>query len=149
MMKKVILTCLVGVLTATASLAQEANQVKLSDGELQQFAKAFVMVQTVNQQTQQKMAAKVEENGMDVMRYNELQKASQNPNADLEASKEEMADFNATVEDLQAIQMKAQQKMQQTIENDTELTIQEYQEIMAMVQKDPELQSKLQQYMGQ
>lgn len=148
-MKKVILTCLVGVLTATASLAQEANQVKLSDGELQQFAKAFVMVQTVNQQTQQKMAAKVEENGMDVMRYNELQKASQNPNADLEASKEEMADFNATVEDLQAIQMKAQQKMQQTIENDTELTIQEYQEIMAMVQKDPELQSKLQQYMGQ
>lgn len=118
----------------------------VSDEEVEQFANSFQKVQQVNQQSQQKMVGAVEEEGLDVQRFNEIQQAQQDPNQDAAASEKEMETFDAAMRQLQVIQNQAQQEMQEKIIEEG-LTIERYQEIISMVQSDVSLQQRLQEQM--
>jgi hypothetical protein len=73
-------------------------------------------------------------------------KSQQNPDIEVTASEEEMNTIEEISKQLEGIQMKAQQSMQQKI-TDTGLSIERYQQIANVVQNSPELQQKLQQLM--
>lgn len=138
-----ILSMLFGIAGLTAQTVEKEN---VTDDQLKKWAAAFKQVQTVDQQAQQNMITAVEESGMEVPRFIELQQAQTDPDTELKAEGEEVALFTAASQKIQQIQQEAQQTMQVKIQ-DEGLTITEYQEVGAMIQSDPKLQEKLSEYM--
>lgn len=125
-------------------MPQQGQTTEVSDSELEKFALAFTKIQSIDQQIQQKMVSAVQEEGVDVQRFNEMLNAQQDPDKELDATEEELKNFAAANKAIEEIQGTAQQDMQQVI-SDSELTVQRYQEIMAALRNDSELQQKLQQ----
>ncbi|MCC4212329.1 DUF4168 domain-containing protein [Leeuwenhoekiella parthenopeia] len=70
-------------LTAKAQQAEtpiaDQAQTEITPDELNNFADAFVEVQSVNQNVKQKMMALITENGLEVERFNAIQKAKNEP----------------------------------------------------------------------
>lgn len=118
----------------------------ISDEELQKFANAFQEVQVENQKIQKDMIAKIEEEGMEVQRFSEIQQAQQNPNQEVEMTAEEEKAIETLMPKLQSIQQESQTVMQEKIES-AGLSMNRYQEIAQMIQQSPELQKKLQSMM--
>ncbi|MDA3943937.1 MAG: DUF4168 domain-containing protein [Bacteroidetes bacterium] len=125
-------------------IKQEKEQI--SDSTLKLFAGAIQIVQVVNQQAQQQMGKAVVDAGLEVKRYQEIQMASQNPDAEVDITKEEMEKVKLVSQDLQQIQTKAQAEMQEKIGKEG-LTLERYQELAAIIQSDPELMQRFQQMM--
>ncbi len=138
-----ILSMLFGIAGLTAQTVEKEN---VTDDQLKKWAAAFKQVQTIDQQAQQNMITAVQESGMEVPRFIELQQAQADPDTELKAEGEEVALFTAASQKIQQIQQEAQQTMQVKIQ-DEGLTITEYQEVGAMIQSDPKLQEKLSEYM--
>lgn len=124
-----------------APFQQPSQATEVSDKELEQFAEAAQQVQIINQEVQQKMINIVEEKGLDVQRFNEIQQAQLNPQQEIEATKEEMEKYEASTGDFEKIQGQAQEKMQEKI-TEAGLTTPRYEEIAMTLQSDPVLQKK-------
>ena len=92
------------------------------------------------------MIAKIEEEGMEVQRFSEIQQAQQNPNQEVEMTAEEEKAIENLMPKLQTIQQESQTVMQEKIKS-AGLTMNRYQEIAQMIQQSPELQQKLQSMM--
>ncbi len=141
-----------GIAIAFAQMPQEtiepADPASISDTELEQFAGVFTKLQTMNQQIQQKMATAVEEEGIEVQRFNEIMNAQQDPNQEVDATEEELEKFAAAGQAIQEIQQSSQQDMQKVI-TDSELSLERYQSIMATLQNDAGLQERLQEKIQQ
>jgi len=118
----------------------------ISDEELQKFVDAFQEIQVENQKIQQKMIAEIQEEGMEVQRFSEIQQAQQNPNQEVEMTAEEEEAIESLMPKLQSIQQESQTVMQEKIKS-AGLTMNRYQEIAQMIQQSPELQQKLQSMM--
>src|SRR5690554_1449237 len=118
----------------------------ISDEELQKFVDAFQEIQVENQKIQQKMIAEIQEEGMEVQRFSEIQQAQQNPNQEVEMTAEEEKAIESLMPKLQSIQQESQTVMQEKIKS-AGLTMNRYQEIAQMIQQSPELQKKLQSMM--
>ena len=128
----------------TPNAQQPAMEVKeVSDEELQQFMSASQSVQAFSRQIQQEMIDVVQDQGLEAQRYSEIQQAQQNPAANSDISDEEMQKFQAATQEVQKIQTRAQQQMEEKL-SDAGLTQKRYQEISMMVQSDPKLQQKFQ-----
>jgi len=118
----------------------------VTDQEIKQFASAFQQVQRVDQKAQKTMIKAVQDEGLEVQRFNEIQQAQQDPNQEVNATNEEMKKYEVTTRELEKIQGQAQQEMQEKITEEG-LTVPRYQEISAAIQASPELQEKLQEYL--
>ncbi len=127
-----------------SAIAQAAptEHTPVSDSELKQFASAYQSIQEINQEAQMEMVSAIENEGMEVQRYSEIQQAQQNPAVETEVTDAETRSFENVSMVIQKIQTEAQENMIQTIE-DTGLTIQRYQELAQVIQSDPELTQKL------
>lgn len=135
-----------GITSIFAQLPQQPEQpTEVSDAELEQFALAFVQIQSVDQQLQEKMVNAVQESGLEVQEFNEILNAQQNDNQEVGATEEELNKFTDAQESIEQIQNQGQQKMQKVI-TENELTVPRYQEIMVAVRNDSELQQKLQEH---
>lgn len=137
----IVITTL-GIMSSFAQLKQTAG---VSGEELKQFASAFQEVQSINQVAQKKMAKTVQEEGLGVQRFNEIQKAQQNPKKDAQLTEEEQKQYKSATMEIQKIQSKSQKKMQAKIVEEG-LSVNRYQEIAMALQKDPELQKRIQKY---
>ncbi len=115
----------------------------VSEKELKQFVTTLQGIQQIDQQTQQKMVNAVEDEGLEVQRFNEINQSESNPDLPGDASDKEMEQYNSCVEQIQVIQGKAQEQMEKKI-RDEGLTVERYQEIMQIAQNDSELQMRLQ-----
>jgi len=124
---------------------QQTEPAEIGDGEMEQFAAAYMRIQSINQQLQQKMAGAIQEKGMDIQKFNELFTAAQDPEKEADATEDEQKKFEAARQAIQKIQNEAQQDMQKIIE-ESGLIIPQYQKIMRAVQTQPELQQKLQEH---
>ena len=141
-----------GIAVAFAQMPQQniepADPNGISDTEMEQFAGVFVELQTMNQQIQQKMITAIQEEGIEVQRFNEIMNARQDPDKELDATEEELTTFAAAGQSIQQIQQNAQQDMQKVI-TDSELSLNRYQAIMAAVRNNTGLQQKLQEQIQQ
>lgn len=152
--KKLYSFILVFTMAASVAFAQVPQQmpqqqdIDVSDGEINQFASVFVELQSMNQGVQQEMMSAVEEEGIEVQRFNQIMQAQQDPNKEVEANEEELQNFAKASQAVEQIQAKVQKEMEKVItEND--LTVQRYQQIMMAVRSDTELQQRLQQKIQQ
>lgn len=141
-----------GIAVAFAQMPQQtiepADPASVTDTEMEQFAGVFVELQTMNQQIQQKMMTAVQEEGIEVQRFNEIMNAQQDPNQEVDATQQELETFAAAGQAIQQIQQSAQQDMQKVI-TDSELSLDRYQAIMAAMRNDAGLQQKLQEQIQQ
>ena len=134
-------------LTAAAQQTQAAASVKaqtdVTTAELNKFADAFQEVQVENQAAQQKMMGVIKEEGLDVQRFTEIQKAQMNPEAKVEATDEELKMHAAVVAELKKMQPALESKMQEIIA-DHGLTLDRYKAVAMALQQDKSLQQKFQ-----
>ena len=90
--KNIITLALTGALVGTLSTAAKSQemqapittqaQANITTAELSKFADAFQEVQVENQAAQQKMMGIIKDEGLDVQRFTEIQKAQMNPEAE-------------------------------------------------------------------
>ena len=115
----------------------------VSDEELQEFAAIANELQGMSQQAQQQMMAAVQEEGLQVQRFSQIQQAQQSPDQQANATEEEMEQYNAALAELEKIQGEVQSEMQATIE-EAGMTEMRYQQIGMAIRTNPELQAKFQ-----
>ncbi|MDK2977783.1 MAG: hypothetical protein PWP52_497 [Bacteroidales bacterium] len=148
-MKKIsslFLTLFVSSTFIFAQTPQVPQKTDVSDQDLETFAAAFEQVQVLNQKAQQDMVKAVQDEGLSVQRYNEMLQSEEDPTQDAKPTDEEKSQFENINQKIRAIQQKAQQSMQQKIQ-DEGLTVKRYQEIAFALQNSTELQQKLQKLM--
>ena len=140
---------LIGGLSSTAH-AQQAeasinsqSQEKVTSAELSKFADALTEVQSVNQNAQQQMVKIITDGGLDVNRFNTIQKAKMNPETAVTATDEELAMHTAIVAKLKAMQPELENKMKSIIKRHG-LTFDRYKEVAMALQNDKSLQQKFQ-----
>ena len=92
------------------------------------------------------MIQAVEEEGIEVQRFNEIMNARQDPNQEVDASEDELKKFASANREIEDIQNRAQREMMEKIA-ESGLTVDRYQKIMVAVRNDPALQQKLQSSM--
>jgi len=145
-MKKVYAFLIFALIAATAVKAQAPAQQDVSDDELKQFASVYKQIQSINQEVQQDMFEAIQEQGIDIQRFNELFQASMVPGQEIAASEEEMEKFNAAKAGIEKIQAQTEKKMEEVIVEEG-LTLERYQEIAMAIQSSPDLQRKIQEYL--
>lgn len=127
--------------TATVSAQED-----VSDKELGQFADAYVKVQMQNQEAQQQMMTVIEEEGLKVERFSEIQEAEMDPNKTSDASAEEKKMHASAMAKIEEMQPALEKKAVEGIES-TGITIERYQSLAAVIQNEKSLQQRLQTIM--
>jgi len=128
---------------APASNYKSAN---VTDEELMQLADLSDQFQQISQEAQMEMMVAVEEAGLQVERYTEIQQMSQNPNAEPLVSEEEILQFEQANISIDEIQSKIESKMIKILE-DAGLSEQWYQNVTRELKEDGGLLSRYQQIM--
>ena len=142
---KLNLFLFVAMLGTLGMSAQTASK-DVSDQDLNKFADAYQAVQMENQKAQQEMMVIIQDNGLEVARFQEIQQAQTDPNTKLDATEKELASHKAIIDNFQKMQPELESRMEEVI-NDTGLTMERYQEVAAAIQADRELQQELQAIM--
>jgi hypothetical protein len=134
------------ILLSSVSLIAQTSSKDVSDAELANFAEAYKKVQAISQESQQEMVKVVQDEGLDVQRFNTIMKSQQSNEQGIEVSDAELEKVKAINGQLKEIDTKTNKKLQKTI-SDSDLTVARYQEIMASLKNDQQLQMKLQQHL--
>jgi hypothetical protein len=127
--------------------AQPNSEKEITDNEISKFVTSVQHIQHIEMEMQQQMVGELEKENMEVDRFNEIIQSQQDPESGAKpATEEEIIVIQKITQNFERIQMETQNKMIGKIE-ETGLTVERYQEIMAALQTDPELQSKVQESM--
>lgn len=129
------------------SATTQQQQTDFSDNDLKQFASVYEKVQVMSQGIQQKMMEVIQEEGMDLQRFNEIQQAKMNPDMEVETTEEEDAQLAKIESQLEKIQGDFEKQIEPEIKK--EMSVDKYQKIIAALQQDQELQMRLQKIMQQ
>jgi len=132
-------------IATSAAFAQE----NVSDTELKQFAEAFTAIQEVNQRAQTEMINVVEQAGFDLVRFNELFEASQNPNLETTAATpEETKKFESVLARMEAMQGVFQKQMEDAVAKKG-ITVERFEQVGNALENDTVLQQRFQAMMEQ
>jgi len=126
---------------------QQQQEVSVGDEELKKFAQAASKMQELNQSLQGDMVQVLEEEGVSVEAYKQFIQSQRNPELEDEQTEEKKNKLKAANQKILKLQSKGEEKMKAEI-IEQGLTVSRYQEIAALVQQNPQLQQKLQNYMG-
>ncbi len=127
-------------------MPQGAADIEVSDDELEAFVALSQEVQEINAEIQQEMVTAVQEEGLDVQRFQEIQQSQMNPQAETTASEAEMEQFQAANERISELQQEAQTEMDELVA-EKGISEQRLQEINMALQASPELQQRLREMM--
>lgn len=144
MKKAKSLVLLLAVAIGSAAIAQ--TDTRVTDTELKQFVAAFQDVQMESQKAQQQMMGVIKDEGMEVARFSEIQKAKTNPNAEVAATEAEMKTYGAILSEIEAMQPAIEAKMEGHVKA-SGLALERYQAIATRLQTDTELQERIRSLM--
>lgn len=130
----------VAVFGAAGAYAQ-TNEV--SDSELNKFADAYINIQMQNQEAQQEMMTVIQQEGLEVERFNEIQQAVMDPNAKNDATEDEMKKHAKVTAKFEQMQPELERRAKEGIESKG-LTFERFQQLATVIQNDVNLQQKLQ-----
>jgi len=121
------------------------SQDKVTDKELTNFANAFTEIQMVNQNAQTEMVKVIQDSGMQIETFNALYQATQSPTTIIPegVSQEDAEKFETVATKIEQMQPKFQKQMEDAI-SENDLSVERYQQMIAMLQTDEKLQQKLQ-----
>lgn len=156
-------TLLKGLLAATlvlgapaAAMAQEqaapapaqAAPIEVSETQIDSFVSAYQAIQTIQQSVQADLVAAVEAEGLTVDDYNTIAEAQQSPETVTEVAPDQAAQFAAATEQVSTLREEARMEMQAAIEAEN-LSIEEFEQILAQAQQDPDLQQAITERLAQ
>lgn len=129
---------------------QQQAQTEVSDAQLEKFVAASQDLSAIQQSMQQEMMATVQEEGLDMKKFQEMAAQKQNPNKEttVEITAEDEQAYQNAMKEVQSMQMEMQQEMQATV-TENGLNVQEFQQIQQAYRQDPDLQAKVQQMLQQ
>jgi len=131
---------------------QQKQDIDVGDAEIEKFVDAVNAVQSINQGAQQEMSKKIQDEGMNPRRFQEIQRAQRSQQQNANATDEEMKQYQNIMKEMKNVQAGLQEDMKNAIE-DAGLTMQRYQQIAKAAQNDTTLmkriQAKIQSSMGQ
>lgn len=133
--------------TAQQQDPQQPVEKDYSEQELKTFIEANKEVAQIQNVAEQEMITAIEEHNLDVKVFNQILMAKQNPDAEPEASQEQLDKFDKAIGDVMQIQQKTENKMQTAIQ-DAGMKVEEYQQIMMAYQQSPEMQQRINEMIG-
>lgn len=128
------------LMASTFAFAQD-----VSDTQLAQFADAYLKMQAEGQAGEQKMIAVIEEEGLNVERFTQIQQAGMNPNQEqaLEITPDELKKHTSALAKLEQMQPELERNIIKEIES-TGMSLDQYETLASAIQQDADLQQKLQ-----
>lgn len=119
---------------------------EVSSEDIEKFARAIAQLQTIQQETQTELLQIVEGQGLTPDRFNEIAEAQQNPQAapSVEISDEELQNFEQAANEITAVRQQTQARFQEAVQAEG-LAVDQFNQILAAVQQDPELQQEVEQ----
>ena len=126
----------------------EAAPVEVSETQIDRFVSAYRAIQSIQQEVQAELVAAVEAEGLSVDDYNAIAESQQSPDAAAEVPPEQAEQFAAATEQVTALRQSAGQDMRAAIES-AELTVDEFEQILAQAQQDPALQAAITERLAQ
>lgn len=120
---------------------QQEVSTDFSDEEIETFVEANLDVTKVQQEAEKKAMGIIEENDLELERFNEIV-AIQQGQSDEEASPEEMEAFNAAAQEIMANNQETQSKMIAALDKH-DISQEKYQQIMMAYQQDEEFRKKV------
>lgn len=120
----------------------QMQQTEVTDEELSEFAQAFQMMRMLNQEIQQELSGVVEDEGMEIQRFNEIHQATVDPATPVDATDEEQKQYKTITSEIEKRQVEFQQQMEEIV-TEQDITFERYQEIAIQLQNHPELQQRL------
>ncbi|MDX1586091.1 MAG: DUF4168 domain-containing protein [Balneolaceae bacterium] len=126
--------------------SQPAAADTVSDAELEKFVGVAQELQNIGMDVQQQVQQMVKEEGMEFERFQKIMMSQQNPQMaqNVQMTEQEKKILETIQPKLQQIQQEVQQKQMQVIQN-SELSMQRFQEIAQAVQQDPQMMQRFQQ----
>ncbi|EIM73898.1 hypothetical protein A3SI_17057 [Nitritalea halalkaliphila LW7] len=127
----------------------QAAPADISDEDIEAFVDLNKKIMPKQEAMQQKMVAKIEEEGMDIMRFQQIAQAQeQGKLSEVAKDEEEMATFNKVGQMVMKMQEELQGEVMKMIE-DSELGQQKFQMIFMAYQQDPEVRDKVEKMMAE
>lgn len=148
MFKSVRIKSLLFFVTMLGSLSLSAQEQKISDDELGQFADAYIKVQMQNQVAQQELITIIEDEGLKVERFGEIQEAEMDQNKKADATADEMKKHAKAIAKMEQIQPALEKKAVAEIES-TGISIDRYKSLATAIQGEKELQERLQSILAE
>lgn len=140
-MKKLILSlCLLAGATLFA-------QDKVSDADLNAFTEVYKVMLVENQQAQNSIFAMIEEEGLDIERFSQIEAAVNGTEHEgAEPTSDELSKHKKVHENIEKIQVDFEVKIEKEIKNQG-WTKEQYEKVANAISTDQELQQKLQEKM--
>lgn len=120
-----------------------AQESEVSDAELTTFANAYQKLQIQNQVAQQTMVKAIEDEGMGVERFSEIQQAVLDPNKEVDASDAEMELHGKALAKIEEMQPELEKIVEEQITS-TGMTRERFEALAMVIQQDRTLQERLQ-----
>ncbi|SDX44619.1 DUF4168 domain-containing protein [Aequorivita viscosa] len=143
MFKSLKLKSLFLFVTVLGSVASFAQENEVSDAELNKFADAYINMQMQNQEAQQEMIAIIQNEGLKVERFSEIDQATMDPNKESDATPAELKMHANATDKMKKMQPALEKKAIEGIESKG-LTFERFQELATVIQQDQSLQQRLQ-----
>jgi hypothetical protein len=123
---------------------EEASQIEVSDQELEKFATVIQDLRSIRMESRNEMSQALEEIGLSPEVFREILQAKQDPEAESDASEEELQKFDSATQELSQIQRETQSDMKEAVESQG-LEVARFQQILSAVREQPDLQKQVQQ----
>lgn len=124
---------------------QQQQEVKtdFDDAELKKFANAAGKVVVIQQETEQKMIQAIEEENLDLNKFNEIMTAQQNQQTEnVDATPEDLQKFDKAAAQVMKIQTDVQSEMVEVIQKEG-LEPQQYEQILLAYQSNQDVKAKI------
>lgn len=118
----------------------------VNNKDLEKFVVIYKQIQEKNLLIQKEMILSVEEEGMEVERYTEIQKAKANPATEIKITTEEENMLGSINEKLTEIRNDFEQEVEALIKEEG-MTLEDYRMIYLELEKDRDLQEKFRELM--
>jgi hypothetical protein len=141
-------TLVLGAPAAVVAQGQEAPApapaapIEVSESQIDRFVSAYRAIQAIQQSVQAELVAAVEAEGLTVADYNAIAEAQESPEAATTVDAAAAEQFAAAAEQVATLRAEASQEMRTAIEAEN-LSIPEFEQILAQAQQDPALQQAI------
>ncbi|MEM6520203.1 MAG: DUF4168 domain-containing protein [Cyanobacteria bacterium P01_D01_bin.71] len=122
---------------------------EVSEEQIDQFANAYQALQTIQEDSQAEIVQVIEAEGLTVNEFDAIAQGQQDPAATpAEVSPEQVEQFSAASEQVDEIRTIARTEMEAAIQAEG-LSVQEFEQILAMAGQDPALQQEINQRLAE
>ncbi|MBE9156659.1 DUF4168 domain-containing protein [Nodosilinea sp. LEGE 06152] len=128
--------------TQAPAQSEQPAAMEVSEGQIDRFVSAYQAIQTIQQSVQAELVAAVEAEGLTVDDYNAIAESQQSPETAAEVPAEQAEQFAAAAAQVATLREGAREDMQAAIVAE-ELTVEEFEQILAQAQQDPALQQAI------